>query len=161
MEFEALLERRRRLGQDLFDEVWEGVLHMNPVPHSQHARLQWQLAGILAALATSAGMQALGQFNMGEEGDYRVPDGALLRPGPDAVYLPTAALVLEIVSPGDETWEKLDFYAAHGVEELLIVDPQQKTVSWMGLEAREYKHVKRSRLIELGANELAKQIDGP
>jgi hypothetical protein len=26
-EFEALLERRRQLGQDLFDEVWEGVLH--------------------------------------------------------------------------------------------------------------------------------------
>ena len=25
-EFEALLERRRGLGQDLFDEVWDGVL---------------------------------------------------------------------------------------------------------------------------------------
>ena len=61
-----------------------------------------------------AGLRALGQFNLGEEGDYRVPDGALVRPGPDAVYLPTAALVLEIVSPGDETWEKLGFYAARG-----------------------------------------------
>jgi hypothetical protein len=29
-EFEALLAGRRRLGQDRFDEVWEGVLHMNP-----------------------------------------------------------------------------------------------------------------------------------
>jgi Uma2 family endonuclease len=47
------------------------------------------------------------------------------------VYLPPAALVLEIISPGDETWEKLDFYAAHGVEELLIVDPEEKVVSWM------------------------------
>jgi Uma2 family endonuclease len=53
------------------------------------------------------------------------------------VYLPTAALVLEVVSPGDETWEKLGFYAAHGVEELLIVDPQEKAVSWIGLEAGE------------------------
>ena len=160
-EFEALLERRRRLGQDLFDEVWEGVLHMNPAPHSRHGRLEWQLAGLLAPLADDAGLRALGQFNLGEEGDYRVPDGALVRPGPDAVYLPTAALVLEIVSPGDETWEKLGFYAAHGVEELLIVDPQEKTVSWMGLEAGEYKHLKRSRLIELGANELAAGIDWP
>jgi len=101
-EFEALLERRRRLGQDLFDEVWEGVLHMNPVPHSQHGRLEWQLAGILAPLAANAGLRALGQFNLGEEGDYRVPDGALVRPDPDAVYLPSAALVLEIISPGGQ-----------------------------------------------------------
>jgi Uma2 family endonuclease len=158
-EFEALLERRRRLGQDLFDEVWEGVLHMNPAPHSQHGRLEWQLAAILAPLAASAGLRALGQFNLGEEGDYRVPDGALVRPGPDAVYLPTAALVLEIISPGDETWEKLHFYAAHGVEELLIVDPQEHTVSWMGLEGRQYHHLKRSRLIELGGTELAGRID--
>ena len=28
-EFEALLERRRQLGQDLLDEVWEGVYVMN------------------------------------------------------------------------------------------------------------------------------------
>jgi Uma2 family endonuclease len=160
-EFEALLQRRRRLGQDLFDEVWDGVLHMNPAPHSQHGRLEWQLAGILSPLAPSAGLRALGQFNLGEECDYRVPDGALVRPGPDAVYLPSAALVLEIVSPGDETWEKLGFYAAHGVEELLIVDPQEQTVSWMGLEAGEYKHLKRSRVIELGANELAARIDWP
>jgi len=31
-EFEALLQRRRRLGQDLYDEVSDGVLHMNPAP---------------------------------------------------------------------------------------------------------------------------------
>ncbi len=161
VEFEAMLERRRRLGQDLFDEVWEGVLHVNPAPHSQHGRLEWQLAGILGPLAAGVGLRALGQFNLGKVGDYRVPDGALVRPGPDAVYLPTAALVLEIVSPGDESWEKLGFYAAHGVEELLIVDPQKKTISWMGLERGEYKHLKHSRLVELGADELAAQIDWP
>ena len=69
--------------------------------------------------------------------------------------------MIEIVSPDDETWSKLEFYAAHGVEELLIVDPQQKTVSWMRLEGGEYKHMKRSRLIELGAAELAQQIEWP
>ena len=90
-----------------------------------------------------------------------MPDGALVRPGADAVYLTTAALALEIVSPGDESWAKLEFYAAHGVEELLIIDPEEKTVSWMGLEGAEYKHLKRSRLIELGAAELAQRIDWP
>ena len=59
------------------------------------------------------------------------------------------------------SWGKLDFYAAHGVEELLIVDPHEKTISWMALEAGEYKHLKRSRLIELGVSELGARIDWP
>jgi len=102
-----------------------------------------------------------GAIQPGGRGRLPVPDGALIRGGPDALHLPTAALVLEIVSPGDETWEKLGFYAAHGVEELLIVDPQERTVSWMGLERGEYKHLKRSKLLELGAAELAQRIDWP
>jgi Uma2 family endonuclease len=77
------------------------------------------------------------------------------------VYYATAALVIEVVSPGDESWEKLPFYAAHAVEELLIVDPAQRTVSWLGLEAGDYQHLKRSRLIELGADELAGRIEWP
>jgi Uma2 family endonuclease len=94
-----------------------------------------------------------------DEHDYRVPDG-LHRDFIDRVFYPTA-LVIEIVSPGEESWEKLPFYAAHGVQELLIVDPEARTVRWLGLEPGDYQHLKRSRLIELGADELAQQIDWP
>lgn len=45
--------------------------------------------------------------------------------------------------------------------ELMIVDPQQPTVSWMGLEAGSYQHLKRSRLVEIGPAELAELIDWP
>jgi hypothetical protein len=31
-EFEALIERRRRLGLDRRDEMWEGVYHLAPAP---------------------------------------------------------------------------------------------------------------------------------
>ena len=141
-EFEALLERRRRLGQDLFDEVWEGVLHMNPAPSGRHARIEAQLLAILQAPAAAAGLTVVGQLNLGEdEHDYRVPDGGLHRDFADRVFYPTAALVIEIVSPGDESWGKLEFYAGRGIEELLIVDPQEKTVSWLGLELGDYRHV--------------------
>lgn len=160
-EFRALLERRRRLGQDLFDEVWEGVLHMNPAPHSRHARLEWQLAGLLAPWASAAGLRALGQFNLGEEGDYRVPDGAFVAPGPDAVYLPTAELVLEIVSPHDESWAKLGFYAAHGVSEVLLVDPDRRAVDWLSLTRGEYAATSRSAVIDCGPAELAERIEWP
>jgi Uma2 family endonuclease len=159
-EFEALLERRRRLGQDLFDEVWEGVRHMNPAPSGRHARIEAHMLVMLQPLAAAAELTVVGQFNLGaDEHDYRVPDGGLHRDFTDRVFYPTAALVIEIVSPGDESWGKLDFYAARGVEELLVVDPEEKTVSWLGLEGGEYKHLKRSRLIDLGKLELAERID--
>ena len=151
-----MLERRRRRGQDLFDEVWEGVLHMNAAPSGRHGDLESQLHVLLAPLAKRAGLRMRGRFNLGDEGDYRVPDGGLQQDASDRVYYPTAAVVIEIVSPGDESWEKLPFYG-----ELLIVDPQQRTVSWLGLEAGEYQHLKRSRLVELAADELAAQIDWP
>ena len=162
VEFEQLLERRRKLGQDLLDEVWEGVYHMNPAPHRRHAHIAQQLAVRLDGPAREAGLQPMiSIFNLGEANDFRVPDGGLFRPGPDAVFMPTAALVVEIVSPGDESWDKLDFYAAHGVDELLIVDPQKRTVDWMSLTAGRYGAIERSRLIDYGPADLAERIDWP
>ena len=115
VEFERLLEQRRRLGQDLLDEVWEGVYHMNPAQHSRHSYIQQQLAVLLDQPARQAALRPrLGIFNLGEPDDYRIPDGGLLRPGEEAVYLPAAALVVEIVSPDDKTWDKLGFYASRG-----------------------------------------------
>ena len=162
-EFEALLERRHRLGQDVLDEVRNGVYHMNPAPHSRHSQVQQQLAELLGPLARKAGLAPrLGIFNLGEPGDYRVPAGALLRPGADAVYLPTAALVVEIVSPGDDTWEKLEFYAAHEVAELLIVDPEKRQVDWLGLApGGDYAPVEGSGLIDLAPAQLAERLDWP
>jgi len=160
-ELAALIERRRLLGQDLLDEVWEGVLHLNPAPHGRHSHLQQQLAELLGPLARPPGWCRGGHiFNLGDAEDYRVPDGGLLRPGPDAVYLSTAALVIEIVSPGDESWNKLPFYAAHAVAEVLIVDPQTRSIDLLALGERgEYTRAAHSSVIELTRDALAGQID--
>jgi Uma2 family endonuclease len=161
-EFQALLERRRRVGADRRDEVWKGVLHMAPAPHYRHARLQWQLALLLDGPARAAGLEPSSEFNLGEPEDYRIPDGGLHRPTPEGLYLPTAAVVIEILSPGDETPDKLPFYATHHVDELVIVDSEQRTVQWLALgEDGSYRQVKRSRIIDLGAEELADRIDWP
>jgi Uma2 family endonuclease len=69
--------------------------------------------------------------------------------------------VIEIVSPNDETWEKLPFYAAHDVDEVPIVDPQERSVDWLALEAGEYRPVERSGLLDLSAQGLAEQLDWP
>jgi Uma2 family endonuclease len=162
-ELEALKERRRRAGLDRLDEVWEGVLHMVPAPSRKHAKIATQLALALDAPARNAGLElTMHEFNLGEsERDFRVPDGGLHRPGGDEMWHSTAALVVEIVSPEDETWQKLPFYAAHGVDEVLIVDPADRSVHWLALAGQEYRETERSGLIELSGADLAERIEWP
>lgn len=160
---EELKERRRRAGLDRLDEVWKGVLHMVPAPSYEHAVVSQQLAVLLDGPARAAGLvPAMAEFNLGlSDHDFRVPDGGLHRPGASGTWLPTAALVVEIVSPDDETWQKLPFYAAHEVDELLIVDPAGRSVHWLALSGGQYGEVERSGLIELGPAELATSIEWP
>jgi Uma2 family endonuclease len=158
---EGLLARRRQWGADTHDEVWEGVLHMNPAAHWRHANLQAQLLILLAPHARAAGLRVVGEINLGEPDDYRVPDGALTKDGGGELYNPTAVLVVEVLSPSDETTNKLPFYAAHHVAELLIIDPDQRTVRWLALGAAAYHDVAGSALIDLTASALDDAIDWP
>ncbi|MGH2858065.1 MAG: Uma2 family endonuclease [Solirubrobacteraceae bacterium] len=162
---DEVLARRRRSGLDRLDEVWEGVLHMVPAPGVAHARIAQQLAILLDAPARAAGLMAvMHEFNVGEaEHDYRIPDGGLLHPEATGVWLATAALVVEIVSPGDESWEKLPFYAARNVDEVLILDPATRTVHWLALDREQsaYRVVERSGLIDLTSAALSERIDWP
>lgn len=159
---EELLERRRRSGLDRFDEVWDGVLHMVPAPSYGHASIEAQLVVILHPAARAAGLEVIGQSNLGEsEHDFRVPDGALHRPGASGTWHATAALVLEIVSPSDESWEKLPFYAAHDVDEVLIVDPVTHSIDWLALRDGGYQPIERSGLIDLGVSDLTERIEWP
>jgi Uma2 family endonuclease len=158
LELKQLRERREALGIDHDDEVWEGVLHMNPPPSHEHERVLALLIRLLGPYADAAHIEITGGVGLGDPDDYRRPDLALHRPGAPEQWHPTVALALEIVSPGDETWEKLPFYAAHDVDELVIVEPKDRRVRWFVLEAGEYKPVGRSSLIELDADQLAAQL---
>ena len=136
---------------------------MVPGPSIEHADVSQQLAVLLNGPARAAGLRpTMSEFNLGEsEHDFRVPDGGLHRPGASGVWQATAALIVEILSPGDESWQKLPFYAAHKVDEILIVDPAEQTVTWLGLRDGEYQPMERSALIKLGPVELAGQLDWP
>ena len=162
-ELEALLERRRQAGVDRLDEVWQGVRHLVPGPSFEHARISQQLAVLLDAPARDGGLlAAISEFNLGDsEQDFRVPDGGLHRPGAAGVWLSTAAVVVEVLSAGDESWQKLGFYAEHHVDEVLLVDPAKRTVTWLALHDGEYEPVQRSRLIDLGPTELTERLDWP
>jgi Uma2 family endonuclease len=162
VDLQAMLERRKRLGQDRRDEVWEGVLHMVPGPSGEHSTLGAQIKRLLAAPATASGLIVTDDFNVGDsKNDFRVPDGGLHRSQPRGVWITTAALVLEVLSPGDDTWEKLPFYAAHRVDEVLIVDPDAHAVHWLALTGDDYEPVEQSNLIDLGPAALTQRIDWP
>jgi len=160
-ELEHLLERRRALGLDKFDEVWEGTYHMAPEAHFRHAYLDDQLAVLLHPYAQAAGLVGSGPFNLGYEDDFRVPDRGYHRELLDAVFLETAAIVIEILSPDDETYEKLPFYAAHGVDEVLIIDPGERQVHLFARRNDHYDEIDRSVLLELGTDVLEHAIRWP
>jgi len=130
---EALVEERRRTGADRWDELWEGELHMVPLPSGLHQRLGGELFAVLLPLAKArglAGAYEAGLYRPGTDLDYRVADHVYARAelaterGVDG----PAEVVVELRSPGDETYDKLDFYADLGVGEVIVVHPAVRTV---------------------------------
>lgn len=132
---ESLLDERRRLGWDVFDEVWEGVLHLVPPPSGEHQRLGSDLIVALMAAAQERGLVASYETGLfAADDDYRVPDLIASLPAncsPRGVDH-TAELVVELRSTGDESYEKLPWYAACGVVEMVIVEPATRRFELYG-----------------------------
>jgi Uma2 family endonuclease len=125
---QALIDERRRLGHDVRDEMWDGVLHMVPPPGGEHQRLSTKLNAILFALAERRGLvphMEAGLYRADD--DYRVPDQLFCHPqhvsdrGAEG-----AEIVIEVRSKGDETYEKMGFYSSVGVREMIVVHPKER-----------------------------------
>jgi Uma2 family endonuclease len=158
---EDWLMERRALGQDLYDEVWEGEYHVAPGPGGGHADIQIQLAVTLVPLATRAGLIVRGPTNIGGPSDFRVPDLSFSQERADLVWYPSAAIVVEIVSPGDESRRKFDFYHRMRVDEVLIVDPASRTVEWFERGPDTFRPADGSTLLDVTSAELAASIAWP
>ena len=154
----AFLEERRKKGWDRFDEVWDGVLHMVPPPTGFHQALNARLLHVLFPHVEKRGMmivQDAGLFR--RENDYRQPDLAIFDPkflcqrGIDG----HAELVVEILSPNDESRDKLPFYAACKVNELWLIEPTTREIELYVLRNQTYfavadqRGVLRSPLLDL------------
>ncbi len=159
---EEFLARRRALGQDGHDEVWEGEYHVAPAAHPWHGYVQNCLALALADAAECVGLLGTGEFNLGEPDNYRVPDAGYHRGVPSTLYVATAAMVVEVVSPHDETWNKFGFYAAHGVEEIVTAEPTEARLRWfVRVDAESYVETDRSPLLGVTVAEIADTIEWP
>lgn len=141
---QSLIAERRRLGLDRKDEMWEGVLHMNEPGSFEHQRLETRLARVLGPVTDPMDLEVVtdtGIFDplVAEYTDFRTPDVVVV--GRDAVsdrgVEGRATLAVEVRSPGDESYQKLDFYGRVGVRELLIIDRDTKAVRrWVNTGGR-------------------------
>jgi len=129
----ALIEERRRLDLDRRDEMWEGVLHMVPPPSFEHDSFVASLSAAFLAIVSRHDLGRVGNAGIREPGsdrNYRVPDLIFIAKngitrfaaGSDVWIEHGPDLVVEVLSPGDESLVKLPFYAARGIPETLVVD---------------------------------------
>lgn len=155
---EALLAERRRLGLDTHDEIWAGEHHMmTPGPSGPHAVIAAELAVAIRPRVTAGRLTT--EANIGEPNDFRVPDLSILHPPIDRTYFDTASLVVEVVSPGDDSWRKFDFYAAHDVDEVLIADPDTSRLHWFRLVDGRYEPTDRSEVLDVAVTEIHAAVD--
>ena len=147
-----LLQQRRRNGSERWDEMWEGVLHMNPPPSFEHQDLEVELMVWLRNYWAKRGeREARHQAAVSPREDdwvedYRTPDIILLcgqsiaRKRETYLFGPPDAAI-EICSPGDETYEKFPFHAQLKTPEIWVVHRDTKEIEVYVLQDYGYEEV--------------------
>jgi Uma2 family endonuclease len=149
---EELLEQRRICGGDRFDEVWDGVYIIAPLPNIEHQELLSNLGIAFGnAVADQSGVRVFPGVNVSDrrqdgEKNFRCPDVAVVLPGSRAVdcdtfYFGGPDFVVEIASDCDRSREKFDFYARVEVREMLLVDRNPWQLELYRLDSSELKLV--------------------
>jgi len=142
-----------------WDEVWEGVLHVPPLPNDEHQDLVYGLGIPLREVVQSPG---LGKVRPGVNVTDRHPNWKFNFRGPDVVvYLNSNPAInhethwtggpdflIEIISPGEDPYAKLDFYAKVHTREVLIVHRQPWTLELFQLKGDTFSAVGRSDLMQ-------------
>ncbi len=151
VEQQILAERQVCDGKQ-YDEVWEGLYVMTPLPNNEHQELVSEFTQVLVETVKRAGLgRVFPGVNLSdrEEGwkeNFREPDVAVFLGDTKAISYGThwrgaADFLVEIISPGERTREKIPFYGSIGVVELLVIDREP----WM-LELYRQQNGKLSKV---------------
>ncbi len=128
-----LIARRRRLGQDKFDEVWNGVYVMSPLANDEHQDIAGSLYALFRETVQEPGLGiARPGINVSDRRqdwrqNFRCPDAAVFLNGTSAIncdahWFGGPDFAVEVASPGERVTKKLGFYAAVGTRESLILN---------------------------------------
>jgi Uma2 family endonuclease len=155
---EQIRTKRQTESPNARDEVWDGVLVMPPLPNIEHQIMVTDLSLAFAAVIDrAAGDLALAGANVSDrnkdwENNYREPDVlVVLHTNPaknrGTHWVGGPDLAVEIVSPGEDPRQKLDFYAKVKTREVLVIDRDPWAV--------ELYRLKRGKLVLVGKSDLA------
>ncbi len=146
-ELENAAEKRR-------DEVWDGVLVVPPLANNEHQRIVMDLAYAFASVVNRGTDVVLPGCNVSDREtdwrfNYRDPDIAVYLSGNPARDCGThwcggPDLLVEVVSPGEDPRQKLDFYAKVNTREVLVVDRDPWALELYQLQAGKMVLVGRS-----------------
>ncbi len=128
-----ILSERTGSDGDQYDEVWEGVYIVTPLPNNDHQELVYEFTTVLGEVIRRPRLGQvfpgvnLSDRNEGWEKNYREPDVAAFLNDGHAINHGThwqgaADFLVEIISPGERTHEKIPFYGSIGVVELLVIN---------------------------------------
>jgi Uma2 family endonuclease len=154
----SLIAERQRLGLDTHDEIWEGDYHMAPAPTGKHAKSGGSIFRLLSDAADRVGLYSTLEFNLGGPKNFRVPDLGFHHTDPIGAWHPTAAIVVEVRSPDDESYQKFDFYFEQGVEEVLIADIETEAVQWYGRGDAEFVPHDSSEILSVTAEQVRSKL---
>jgi len=160
---DAIIQERHRTGVDRFDEVWDGVYVVNPPPSFRHSTIAGLIVDLLRPPAEAIDLVVRREVGIGRHENHRIPDVVVARIAdldPQGHYLLTAAIVVEVRSPGERI-DKRPFYGSCGVAEVVLVDPASGIVEWSVLtpDAAGYEPVVASAILPLGPSAVAALLD--
>ena len=143
------LHLRRSSGNDRWDEVWDGIYMLMPNPNIEHQGIAGRLLMVLGPVIEWTGLgRVFPGVNVSDRLDdwtknYRCPDVAVYLEGnpaeaKGAFWYGGPDFAVEIVSPDDRARDKLGFYAAVGVRELLLLDRDPWTLELFRRQGPEW-----------------------
>ncbi len=149
---------RTRHGNAPHDEVWDGMLVLNPLPNIEHRQLVMSFSvAFTGCVDRLNGDSVLPGANVSDRDagwteNYREPDAVVyLATNPakdsDTHWVGGPDIAVEITSPGEDPRLKLDFYAAVNTREVLIVNRDPWAVEMYQLQG--------GKLVLAGTSDLA------
>ncbi len=160
-----LRRRRKKSGADRWDEVWDGVYVMSPLPNLQHQEVVGRIYAALSGVIDYGGRgRVFPGVNVSDQPkrwkrNYRCPDVAVYLPknpaqARDTYWFGGPDLAVEVVSPGEDPHAKLDFYAKVGTRELLVIDRDPWRLELFRLAGDRLAVVGVSEIVSSGEGEM-------